>query len=880
MLSTHHQNAGFRLKAVAIESANSIDFVRQVFRTYELGAVAMVCPPIGNAMEITDGLDIVQRVVPVASHGWCSFSFTSAKSDDPAHISFTSGTTGGPKGIVLSHAALQDVVERLNDAMGLEPDVREYIGVPVNFSFGFGRCRAIAAVGGSCFIPATGFNPMQLSDMLKEGRVNAISAVPTQWRALLQAPSLVGAAGRVVRWIEIGSQFMSRDEKQRLKELFPNATILQHYGLTEASRTTFLDITRTSGGELESVGRPIGKTEVEISADGRVRIRGPHVALGELRDGWIQPIVDTDGWLQTNDLGSLRNGYLYYAGRADDLINCGGTKVPSELFENILLQELDAKAGIAVGPANDALRGQVILVVTDHHCGLRPDQIRTAAHGAAKRFGLADASVVRFAHCDEIPRTPTGKVRRGELARLTDTTPAATNRLEEPAESLPYPADSIRGQLTAVWQDILRTDSVPTNKSFFELGGDSLSALAVMLQIERSNIPTEIARKVFEGKTIQQIVDEVEGREAIVSGGAQAVALGSRVINATRGLLVLHVIMVHWSPWLWERLPANVSSVHDALYPVYRFGTPGFALVFGLGWGYFQVPLYRSNFTRFLAIARRNTLLLFVGILVLGAARAAAILLVPSSDRRGSSDVFVSATYSVLVFYFLMMLASPILLRPLARSLSVVVLSLFLAMLAFAGQILAWLYVSPNQQTGLIELMRLMLVARYNIFVMSGTVFLGVAMGAAYRRAAESDTLSRFPLLGLGLTISGFGLIASYYAGGFSVWMKTTGQEPWAMATYAGIVLSLCGVFQKAFTAIHLLEPVRTVIEALAILGILALPAFVLHEVVIPVKSILVQVGTPTLLALALPVATFVSIITFFYLRLRRVYSTGKTAIV
>ncbi len=264
---------------------------------------------------------------------------------------------------------------------------------------------------------------------------------------------------------------------------------------------------------------------------------------------------------------------------------------------------------------------------------------------------------------------------------------------------------------------------------------------------------------------------------------------------------------------------------------------------------------------------------------MLGATRAVAFLIATGPERRGSDDVFVSATYSVLMFYFLMMLASPVLLRPLARSSTVIVSSLSLALLAFAGQILAELYVSSNPQTGLLELMRLMLRARYNVFVMGGTVFLGTALGAAYRRAAESDTLTRLPLLSLGLTISGFGLIASYRAGGLSVWMKTTGQEPWVMATYVGIVLILCGVFQKAFTASRLPAPLRTVIEALAILGILALPTFVLHEVVIPVQAILVQVGTPKLLALALPVTAFVAVIASFYLRLRRVYSTSQAAI-
>src|SRR6185503_10212654 len=161
--------------------------------------------------------------------------------------------------------------------MGVDDAIREYVGIPVYHSFGFGRCRAVAAAGGRAFIPDKGFNPTEIAAMLERGEINALSAVPSLLRLLLASRAIFGDFRARLRWVEIGSQAITRGELEGLRALFPQAKIVEHYGLTEASRSTFLEVDAAEPERLASVGRPVGRVEVRIAGDGRILVRGPHV---------------------------------------------------------------------------------------------------------------------------------------------------------------------------------------------------------------------------------------------------------------------------------------------------------------------------------------------------------------------------------------------------------------------------------------------------------------------------------------------------------------------------------------------------------------------------------------------------------------------------
>ena len=380
--------------------------------------------------------------------------------------------------------------------MDVTADIREYIGVPVNFSFGFARVRAVAAAGGRSYLPEHGFNPVELAAMMARGEVNAVSAVPTLWRIALQNKEVFNDVGEAIRWIEIGSQYMSREEKEDLKTLFPRATILQHYGMTEASRSTFLDISATEGEALESVGRATGDAEIALSEDGRIMVRGPHVALGVVTGAGVKKVTDDEGWLLTNDRGEMRNGNLYFLGRTDDLINCGGVKVDPEQFERRLSAAVTAPdLEIAVSSQKDALRGDRILIAYKARNGFDLSALRQDAIKIGESHGLTGAGAFVFAPVSEIPRTPTGKVKRRELAEKAVATSSASVRISgapspneaqsavmaRPAQTtLPGVASDAEAraeELRKLWEEALGINPIGLHESFYDLGGDSLSAV-------------------------------------------------------------------------------------------------------------------------------------------------------------------------------------------------------------------------------------------------------------------------------------------------------------------------------------------------------------------------------------------------------------------
>lgn len=271
-------------KRVGVVAVNSTGYVEAIFACMEAGIVAV---PLKNSQDDyrIQAAGVEAILTPTAHDPWMSRTFQNRNSDELALISFTSGTEGHPKGVLLTHHNLADVVFRLNKFMQVGAQISEYIGVPVYYSFGLGRCRAVASAGGRFFIPSNGFNPSEIATMLKRGEINAISAVPSLWRILLENKDIIGREGNRVRWIEIGSQYMNRQEKEALKTLFPHACIVQHYGLTEASRTTLLAIHQVEGEILESVGKVTEDVEIKLTTEGHIAIRGPHVVAQCIIDG-------------------------------------------------------------------------------------------------------------------------------------------------------------------------------------------------------------------------------------------------------------------------------------------------------------------------------------------------------------------------------------------------------------------------------------------------------------------------------------------------------------------------------------------------------------------------------------------------------------------
>ncbi|MBL9050571.1 MAG: AMP-binding protein [Tabrizicola sp.] len=463
-------------QATAIVRTNSLAFVEQMFALYAERRPIVLVSDAEQAGQLP-GLNIDRCLTPAETTGWFTAKHPVILDDKPAQVSYTSGTEGLPKGILLTYRNLGYTTERIIEVMRMTSDIREYVGVPATFSFGMARYRAVSAVGGQAYLPPRGFDPLELARMLSAGEVNALSAVPTLLRLLLADPTIIGAAGKNLRWMEIGSQAMTADEKRRIREMFPNALIVQHYGLTEASRSTFLQISEVPDHLLGSVGHPVGEGEIQLAPDGRIRIRGPQVAKSRIDAEGLHDLTDRDGWLQTNDLGHMQDGYLFFDGRADDLINCGGQKVVPDQLEEKIRARIKSGAQIAVAKVPDAQRGEGVLVAIVGQA-ITSGKVKAVAAAALQDMGIAAGSALHVMTVDALPVTGTGKVQRRKLAEIF-----AERQQAAPVQTTKSP-DEI-SDVISLFQFEFPGQQILPDDSFESLGGDSLHYIQFSLSFER-----------------------------------------------------------------------------------------------------------------------------------------------------------------------------------------------------------------------------------------------------------------------------------------------------------------------------------------------------------------------------------------------------------
>lgn len=858
------------VRVVALQKVSSPAYLHHVFAAWR--ARAVIAPTDDPSTLVLPNMPIAERLMVEPGGGW--FEETLPLDDDPApaQISFTSGTTGTPKPILLSRRALSDVTRRLNDVMRIDGSIREYVGVPVTFSFGLGRARAVAAVGGKSYLPPNGFRPDELAGMLERGEVNALSAVPTLLRILLQQSDVIAAAGPKLQWLEIGSQYMSAEEKVAIRALFPNARIVQHYGLTEASRTTFLVVSDTDGPALESVGKPATPDTIRINTEGRIVVRGPHVADGILTDDGVMPLVNAEGWLTTNDLGSIdEQGFVHFRGRADHLLNVSGIKVPAELFEQKLAEALGPDGGrIAVAARKDPLRGEAVLVAYLPGVAVKPLQEKARAIAAGFGLGAADLSI---AEVPFIPRTDTGKVRRGELTNLYGAAvaarPAATPAAHPVAPVSDEELSPREREIAAIWEEALGVSPIGKHESFFDIGGDSLSAITVMIRMERAGVPKALTQQIFEGRTIAQIAADAETTDQFgappldehAPRGLRAVTTDA--ISMTRAVLVMLVILSHWSPFLFARLGAAGMAAYHYFVPVFRAGTPGFAVVFGLGLGYFQAPVARRNPERLTKWRRSRVIIIGASILTLGVIRGADYLLrFHGLGAQWPTDLF----YGVLCFYLLMVATAPSWLRLIARAPYPIPVALVIMGTTYLLSELFRTLWLDTETSGLLNIGRLMLVTRYSYPEMLGHVMLGLAIGLWIGQNDRRPDLARAAGWG-GAAILLSGLMLSF-RGDEVHWFDNVATLPQVL-TYAGGALLVFGLaFARARRQEHGVIA-REAMRILIVIGLLALPAYVGHEGVSPLIDVLEQLGVRPGLATGLPVLAFGLAFAF---AIRRVY--------
>jgi long-chain acyl-CoA synthetase len=340
--------------------------------------------------------------------------------DDLADLLFTTGTTGNKKGVALTHAQIAHAALNINAFIGNRPGDVEVVPIPLSHSFGLGRLRCMARAGTTLVLEAGLRNAPKVLQRVLDLKAAGFASVPAGFELILRmTKDRLGDAKEHLRYVEIGSAPMRSETKRKLMELLPNTRICHHYGLTEASRATFIEY-HSDRDKLDSIGRPSPNVEIAIrDADGRNLPQGQN---GELvvhggmvmREYWRMPdrtreVLD-NGWLRTGDWGRLDpDGYLFLAGRRSDLINVGGLKVCPEEVE----RQLDAHPAVAesacVGaPDPRGLTGECVKAFF-----VQREPVADRELVAWLRPRLEEYKIPTFwERVEQIPKTASGKIQR------------------------------------------------------------------------------------------------------------------------------------------------------------------------------------------------------------------------------------------------------------------------------------------------------------------------------------------------------------------------------------------------------------------------------------------------------------------------------------
>jgi len=449
---------------VALLSYNCPEFLETVFAANYLGAIAMpinwrlaapevryilehsgarvlVCdePLVDLADEATkDTRSSLLRVSLSAEPmggGWTSLAdlrgapsssaYVPVAAADVHRLMYTSGTTGRPKGVMITHANLAwknlaHIIEFgfTSSELGLACGPLYHVG-----ALDLTTTSLIAA--GATTIIHRSFEASDVVDELERSRVTTVWLAPAMVNAIMALPDIEERDLSSVNVVINGGEKMPIPLIERLQHTFPSAWFADAYGLTETvSGDTFLD--RDSlVSKLGSVGRPCLYLELDVwdqngtslpaGERGEIVMRGPKVFKGYWRDPDATVAAFAGGWFHTGDIGVRDDdGYLYIVDRFKDMIVSGGENIASSEIERVLYEH-DAVLEAAVVGRPDERWGEVpvAFVVLRHDATATADLLLEHCRAQLARFKVPTA----ITFLDALPRNPSGKVLKRELRR-------------------------------------------------------------------------------------------------------------------------------------------------------------------------------------------------------------------------------------------------------------------------------------------------------------------------------------------------------------------------------------------------------------------------------------------------------------------------------
>ena len=464
--------------------------------------------------------------------------------DSLAEIVFTSGTTGDPKGVMLSHRNIATNAASLRSVVPIGPDTRLLSILPLSHMYGLNPGLLAPLIAGTSVVYPTSLQPPVLARTFRDQRVTMLLAVPQIVKLLTNAVErrvdatgkratferlhnlarhlpfplrrilfrpVLSRFGGALRYLAVGGAAMNPTIARRWEEM--GVSSLQGYGATETAPV--VAFTRIERNKIGTVGEVIPGVEVRIAPDGEILVRGPNVFKGYWERPDATAAVLEEGWYHTGDHGILdEDGFLTLQGRKKDmLVMPDGTKVHPDDVEQVLIRDARVRDAAVVGlekPGGDIQVHAVMILQegADPAAVVRETNTRLGGHQQIRGFSVWPD--------DDFPRTPSMKVRKPEVLAWAEAG-AGSAPPPDAAEAAAAAASSVErliGQLEGVPQDRIGPDARLSS----DLGIDSLGRVELLSLIEE-----DLGVYIDDGELDPE--ETVGGLQARVDAGAgEAVA--------------------------------------------------------------------------------------------------------------------------------------------------------------------------------------------------------------------------------------------------------------------------------------------------------------------------------------------------------------------
>ena len=482
-VASYLRSAGIKAgEVVALLLPRRADFLAAVLGTWKAGAAYLPLSPEqqSRAKRLSDQFQAAYLL-----DGSCMVEALSCQArasdalppqDGPAYVMPTSGSTGHPKGVEITHSNLNSYLPALARRLDLRDGDRYLHTAAFTFSSSVRQWLLPLYLGGTVVLAddSTRREPARLLDFAHRNEVSVVDLVPTHWKALLSERPINLPQ---VRLCLSASEPLSSDLARRIRGSLPQAVLVAMYGQTETSGiVSTVELNEEQLGEkLAPLGRPLDGVRLSLLDNTEeMVVEGPTVGLG-YRCG-----KKFAGRFATGDGVRLDpNGLWRFRGRLDRQLKVRGHRVePSEVEEELASHPSIRSAAVAL------VEGRL-------HAYLEGDSLPSAA--VLREFlseRLADYQIPStFASVSALPRTDSGKLARSRLG-----------------------INEHEARLCKVWCEVLNLEEVHPEDNYFHLGGDSLLALRVVALGQSADVPVTLDQ-LFQHQTVRKIVAALRGRE-------------------------------------------------------------------------------------------------------------------------------------------------------------------------------------------------------------------------------------------------------------------------------------------------------------------------------------------------------------------------------